>query len=187
MDINLFRKALASRQKLLTEALVTLNSHDIDLVLAPMRQGLRDLNSVWKKHGSALMSGKGGVAGRSKVAAVMKKEFSAAIRKHQSLTSPIKIISSAQLTTDAAQKAHEKHPLTIFVYLIGPSGRNNHYVHGAREVHICLESNTVIDLLHNLDTVPANALNYLKDDLSEAKYRGIIQQVITSWISESLR
>lgn len=196
MDIKLFKNYLQTinpRKKVfedvvsLTEALVTVDSHDIDLVLAPMRQGLRDLNNVWKKYGSSLMANKGGVAARSKVAAVMKKEFAAAIGKSQSLTNPIQIISSAQLTTDAAQEAHKKRPLTIFVYLMGPRGRNNYYAPGAREVHICLESNIVIDLLHNFDTVPGNQLSSLRDNLSEAKYKGIIQQVITSWISDSLR
>lgn len=183
---------LKSFKTFLTEALIDIDKSDIDKIYAPLKQPMKELTAVWKKHldrykdSSPGSPGRGVGSERDAVARTISRELYEVIQKHAPIFGPLKTIKSSELKSKLAKQAHAVNPIEINVWLIGPQNTSNNYNPGKKTIDIHLPHSVAEAMINRLITIPHYQIASLMNEVSEVKHKSTIRHELTHWIDDSI-
>lgn len=168
--------AIKPFKEFLVEKLIDVDKKDIDMVFAPLKRLYKDLQAVWKQHGTLSRD-------------QLQTKFAEAMGRHATLGNQYRVIKSfksSQLKSEAAKAAHEINPIQIDVYNILPQGVSNSYNMMTKKIVIGLPAGVWEAMTFRLSSVPQYQLAMLMNETSDIRLLTTIRHELTHWLDDSL-
>lgn len=162
-------------KEFLVEKLIDVDKKDIDMIFAPLKKLYKDLQAVWKQHGTLETE-------------ELQKQFREVMGRHtQSKTHKVaKTFYSSQLNSETAKAAHKINPVQIELYYVLPEGASNSYNMMTKKIMIGLPSSVWEAMAWRLSTVPQYQIAMLTNETSDIRLVTTIRHELTHWLDDSL-
>jgi hypothetical protein len=165
-----------SFREYVTEALLEVDKQDINKLYAPYAKVMKELNGIWKKYGID------SIKYDLKMRRDMMGEFREILNRYPQVA-PLDILTSADLKSDLAKKAHALNPVTIYIFLYG---EGNFYNPQRKIIYLSLDMNICNSMQHALDTVPVGQLEMLRNEVSDVRIKSTIRHELSHWLDDTL-
>lgn len=171
----------------ISEALLPVDRADVDLIFKKLAPVCADLEAAWDVADNPELS----TMSDSVKDAAIQAALSRAMAKHTGSgfvysKKPVAVLSSADLKSELAKKAHEINPIKIEVYyVLGPNDAN-HYNTLANRIRIGIPFKIWSVMVHQLRVVSPSQRPYLRNEISALRMLSTIRHELSHWIDDSL-
>lgn len=171
---------MKSFRHFITEALLDVDSRDIDMIYAPFVKPCKELQAVWNKH----IDGKITPTTWDKIdKSRMQQDFREVIARYN-LGLPLKVFDSRELQSAVGKQAHATKPIKILTYLFGYWTNTYNPIHNT--INICLQMDLYHLMTSKLDLVPASYAQELKNETSDVDMKATIRHELTHWLEDAI-